>query len=220
MDNITVSLLHYTPLEIAVSAIRNCWDSGCKKDTIGNSVGENDKGLFERIVKKHKHLSTIEHISYNFLIDGISRGCLQELARHRLASYSVKSTRYTLKKSLAKESSFTASSLERAKKYIVTVGEPIIDHNNIINLENLRKIATSVSNDLAKYTIPECFRTRVYWTINARSLRNFLELRSKKGAHFEIQYLSHLIIKVLPPEHIDNLFSDIINTSKSIIDGK
>lgn len=219
MDSITVNLLHHTPLEITISAIRNCWDSGCKKDTIGNEVGENDRGLFERIVKKHKHLSTIEHIVYSFLIDGISRGCLQELARHRLASYSVKSTRYTLKKDLAKESSFTASCLPRAKKYIVITGEPLIDHSNIMNLENLRKISVSTTNDLAKYTIPECFRTKVYWTINARSLRNFLELRSKKGAHFEIQYLSHLIIKILPKEHIDNLFSDIINTTKSTING-
>jgi hypothetical protein len=52
---------------------------------------------FDRVGNKYRHASILEHVTYNFSIEGISRACLQELARHRMASLSVKSTRYTLK---------------------------------------------------------------------------------------------------------------------------
>ena len=102
-----VTLLHNTPLWVCARAIRTCWDSHDKSDTkiytnekdkiYGGSCGEKDKELIERVGNKNKHSSTLEHLSYSFEIDGISRACLQELARHRMASYSVKSSRYTLK---------------------------------------------------------------------------------------------------------------------------
>lgn len=106
-----VELLHNTPLHIASTAIRTCWDSGDKSDTatkgtyntsgIGTSsitiVGEKDRELIHRVGNKYKHNSTLEHLNYTFYISGVSRALLQELARHRMASMSVKSTRYTIK---------------------------------------------------------------------------------------------------------------------------
>ena len=88
-----VKLLHSTPLWICSTAIRRCWASEAKSD----NGGTKDKELIERIGNKNKHKSTLEHLVYSFDVDGISRACLTELARHRIASYSVKSTRYTLK---------------------------------------------------------------------------------------------------------------------------
>jgi len=92
-----IKLLHHTPLHIASTAIRKCWASEGKSDTVDGVLGEKDKELIERVGNKYKHSSTLEHINYTFDIDGISRACLQELARHRHASLSVKSTRYTLR---------------------------------------------------------------------------------------------------------------------------
>jgi thymidylate synthase (FAD) len=102
--NITVELLHVTPLQILVGAIRQCYESQDKSDSGTNykeicegwKLGPKDKALIETITKDG-HGSTLEHINFNFQIKGISRLNLQELARHRMASYSVKSTRYTLK---------------------------------------------------------------------------------------------------------------------------
>jgi thymidylate synthase (FAD) len=94
-----VELLHNTPLWVASKAIRKCWASEAKSD----NGGEKDKELIHRIGNKNKHKSTLEHLVYSFDIDGISRACLQELARHRIASYSVKSSRYTLKELKAEE---------------------------------------------------------------------------------------------------------------------
>ena len=50
------------------------------------------------------HESVIEHINLTFRVEGISRALLQELARHRHISLSVRSTRYTLGNSLDRKS--------------------------------------------------------------------------------------------------------------------
>ena len=88
-----ITLLHYTDLKICSHAIRTCWQSFEK----GDNGGEKDKELIDRVGNKYKHASTLEHLNYTFYIQGISRACLQVLARHRIASLSVKSSRYTLK---------------------------------------------------------------------------------------------------------------------------
>lgn len=94
-----VKLLNATPLKIAIKAIRRCYDS------CGDDLGKKDIKLLKAIIK-NGHTSTIEHIVFTFDIKGISRAALQELARHRIASLSVESTRYVLKKKLQYEESF------------------------------------------------------------------------------------------------------------------
>lgn len=86
-----VKLLHHSPLEVADIAICKCYGNEPHSDN------EKVKARINRVANVSKHASTIEHLSYSFDIDGISRACLTELARHRIASYTVKSTRYTLK---------------------------------------------------------------------------------------------------------------------------
>lgn len=79
------------------------------------------------------------------------------------------------------------------------------------NLDNLlRLVKQNKSNDIVKYALPEAFRTNLYWTINARSLRNFLELRSSNHALHEIRILANKIYKSLPELHKQTLFKNII----------
>jgi thymidylate synthase (FAD) len=166
--------------------------------------GEQDIKLINRVALQFKHQSTMEHLVYNFSIKGISRACLQELARHRIASLSVKSTRYTLKE-LKNEETFNPNYLEdreRAYNYLVSINEEVVDTASILALENLRKILVlGISNDKAKYCLPEAYKTDLTWTINARSLSNFLYLRSAKAALPEIRELSRQIYSVLPVSH-------------------
>jgi len=192
-----VTLQHYTPLQICSDAIRTCWQSFDKSD----DGGKKDKELIDRVGNKFKHSSTLEHLFYNFYIKGISRALLQELARHRMASLSVKSTRYTLKE-LKNEEEFTTNDRQRAKKYLVFTEVDEVDSASIKALENLRVILKSgVSNDRAKYCLPESYKTELTWSINARSLQNFLSLRSNKSALWEIQNLAKEVYKNLPEEH-------------------
>lgn len=235
-----VELLHNTPLYIASKAIRTCWQSQEKSDTIhtcpecGSTedviccgaetelvCGPNDKALIDRVGNKFKHSSTLEHLTYSFYISGVSRALLQELARHRMASPSVKSTRYTLKE-LKDEEPFLSDefmpmsqlngsgSLNRAAKYLVYTGIPRVDLSSIIALDNLRiALVEGISNDKAKYCLPESYKTELTWTINARSLQNFLTLRSSKAALWEIRDLANMVYENLPDEH-KYLFEDSI----------
>lgn len=195
-----VELLHHTPLHVCSHAIRRCWDSHSKSDK-----GKLDQSLIYRVGNINKHKSVLEHLFYNFDIKGISRACLQELSRHRMASLSVKSTRYTLKE-LNKEESFLPlckDNYKRAQKFIVLQGHELIDFNAIHSLENLRlAVKDGIANDIAKYIIPECYKTELVWSINARSLQNFLELRTAKVALKEIRELAYSVYKALPQEHL------------------
>jgi len=221
----TVTLLHHTPLEVCVHAIRTCHNSFDKSD----NGGEKDKELIYRVGNKLKHSSTLEHLVYTFDIKGISRACLQELSRHRIASLSVKSTRYTLKELKDEEpfnpiESYTPTQrvrlYQRVLKYIVIPDLPLLENNLHIKnayisaLENLRKlVASGVPNDIAKYALPECYKTELTWTINARSLQNFLSLRTDKSALWEMQELAHEIYKAIPPTH-QYLFKDYLKEQK------
>ncbi len=192
-----ITLLNYTPLLVCANAIRTCWQSFDKSD----GGGEKDKELIDRVGNKFKHASTLEHLHYNFYIKGISRALLQELARHRMASLSVKSTRYTLKE-LKSEVEFTPKDIERAKKYLVFTDVAIVDEMSIKALENLRKVLVQgISNDKAKYCLPESYKTELTWSVNARSLQNFLTLRSSKSALWEIRELAKEIFNTLPEDH-------------------
>jgi len=226
-----VNLLHYTPLEVADKAISKCWDTTCKS-------GDDMKARIYRVGNKNKHSSTLEHINYSFDIEGISRACLQELARHRHTSMSVKSTRYTLKElkkidaplitQISKEeyeknvdcgallvefycnyysiddNIVVGDIMQQAvgEQYIVTTSEPKVNIASILALENIRLlIRDGISNDLTKFALPEAYKTSLVWTVNARSLQNFLSLRTDKAALWEIRDLANEIFNQLPGEH-------------------
>ncbi len=192
-----ISLLSHTDLKICSHAIRTCWQSFAKSD----DGGEVDKELIDRVGNKFKHASTLEHLNYTFYIQGISRACLQELARHRHASLSVKSTRYTLKE-LRNEDEFKQNDFERASKYLVLSKNEAVDNASIAALEHLRLILqNSISLDIAKYCLVESYKTELTWTVNARALQNFLHLRSGKSALWEIKDLAKALYEALPTEH-------------------
>ena len=192
-----VKLLNHTPLWVCSNAIRTCWQSFDK----GDNGGQIDIALIDRVGNKLKHASTLEHLHSNFYSKGISRALLQELARHRIASLSVKSTRYTLKE-LKNEGEFAQNDWENASRYLVLSGNADVDNASIKALNNLRQILSqNISIDIAKYCLPESYKTELTWSINARSLQNFISLRSSKSALWEIQNLANAIYAALPDEH-------------------
>ncbi|HNQ20013.1 MAG TPA: FAD-dependent thymidylate synthase [Bacteroidales bacterium] len=215
-----VKLLHYTPLEVADIAICKCYAN--------TPHSEEEKRLkrIRTVANQNKHASVIEHLVYSFDIDGVSRALLQEDARHRIGSMTVKSTRYTLQE-LKNEKPFKEDnngcilstykdriqeSYDRASKYLVYTGENIVDWFAIDALENLRRLIAceDVPNDKAKYCLPEAYKTSYVRTFNARSLQNFLSLRTDRKALWEIQLLAKAMFDVLPESH-KPLFEEFIN---------
>ncbi|TWO22616.1 FAD-dependent thymidylate synthase [Campylobacter hyointestinalis] len=198
-----VKLLNFTSLLIAIKAIRKCYDS------CSDNLGDRDMKLLESVIK-NDHTSTIEHINFTFEINGISRACLQELARHRHASLSVESTRYTLRNLVQeyKKDTFLYSD------YLVLTNDNQMD---LWSIDSLNKVISLLEkgykNDQAKYLLPESYKTNLIWTINARSLRNFFKLRSSSKALWEIRELANNIFKAIPDDH-KILFKDIIKGDK------
>jgi len=191
-----ITLMHHTPLPVCSHAIRTCWQSFERSD----DGGPKDRELIDSVGNRLKHASTLEHLTYTFYIDGISRALLQELARHRIASLSVKSTRYTLKE--LKDEPPTNESDELLEKYCVLTGNAAVDEaigSALYNLQTL--IRSGVPNDVAKFALPDAYKTELTWTINARSLQNFLRLRTAKSAMWEIRRLAYAIYDALPEDH-------------------
>lgn len=223
-----IELLHCTPLYIAVQAARECYDSMDKSDAFlgccwgsarkcedcdcGDSVsgectssemilGENDIQLLKNLIKSG-HESPLEQISFNFRIQGVSRALLQQLVRHRIASPSVQSSRYTLKKLLRNNN---------IEDFIVKTGNARVDDLIFDTMLQIQEIAqeTDIPNDVLKYALPEAYKTSLVYAINARSLRNLLELRSGKKALWEIREFAKEIYKQVPLEYYI-LFEDVM----------
>jgi len=214
----TVTLWHNSPLEVSVFACRTCWDSFDKSDTSFypdgevQEVGDDDKALLYRVGNKFKHKSILEHLGYTFKIEGITRACLQELARHRTAKLSVKSSRYTLKE-LKSAPTITEVNMN---KYIKLTGNEIVDRASLLALQNLQgAIKAGVSNDVAKYCMPEAYLTELVWTIDARNLQHFLELRTDKAALPEIRELALRIYLALPDDH-KYLFKEYVKNLEEV----
>lgn len=203
-----ITLLNYTPLNVCSHAIRTCWQSFDK----GDNCGEIDIALIDRVGNKYKHASTLEHLIFNFYIQDISRACLQELTRHRISSFSVKSSRYTLKELKCEESflPYNDENLQRAQQYIILVDDERVNKASLYALENLRDlIAKNISNDIVKYCMPESYKSELTWSVNARSLQNFLYLRSSKQALWEIRDLAKNVFDAIPQSH-KFIFKDVM----------
>lgn len=71
--------------------------------------------------------------------------------------------------------------------------------------------------DFAKFAMPESYLTELAWSINARSLQNFLELRSSHYALWEIKELAEAVFEALPQEH-KYLFVDSMQSKKPMQD--
>jgi len=194
-----IKLLHSTPLAVCALAIRKCWGSEDKSD----NGGPKDLLLIDKVGNKNKHSSTLEHLVYTFEITDISRALLQELARHRIASLSVRSTRYTLKE-LKECATITHQPEDRwlVEEFCVMTGDPLVDTATTAALANLQVlIQDGAKNDIAKFALPDAYKTQLVWTINARSLQNFLSLRTPPGAMWEIRRLAYNVYNALPQDH-------------------
>ena len=198
-DQIRVELLSNTDLAIAEIAINTCWDK-----THTSEPGVVNTAKIDRIANKFKHESTIEHLSYTFYITNISRAVLHELVRHRMANYSVKSTRHTLKE-LLYEAPFISTTggelvhYERAEKYLVYTGIPEVDYGSVMALERLRvAVAHGTVIDRVKYMLPEAYKTSLISTMNMRGFQNFLELRTSTAALPEIRELAWSMYYSIP----------------------
>ena len=90
-----VELIAYTPnpdYVVAMSA-KLCYSKVGVSD-IREGLDDENVEKFISHLTSIGHESPVEHISFTFAIEGISRTCTHQLVRHRIASYSQQSQRY------------------------------------------------------------------------------------------------------------------------------
>jgi len=205
-----VILEHYTPLKMIDKAIGRCWDKQRPEDVV-------DTKRMYRVGNKNKHQSVLEHVYYNFTFKNISRGLLQEIARTRIASPSVKSSRYTLieLKTVSPfilDFEFTpndgmsinidSDGYNAVKPYMYFTGNKQVDDASIVEMEILRRqVKTGIDNDYSKYNIPDAYLTEMSFTINMRALQHLLLLRTATSALEEYRILAKAIFNVIPDDH-------------------
>lgn len=128
------------------------------------------------------HTSVLEHASATFRIEGISRACLAQLTRHRIASYSVESQRYC--EAGRGDWYVTPLALEgdELEAYRASMEAAMAAYEDAL--------AHGVRKEDARYLLPMATKTNLVMTINARSLQNLLSLRLAPAAQWEIRELA------------------------------
>lgn len=122
------------------------------------------------------HLSILEHISFTFLIEGISRACSHQLVRHRIASYHQQSQRYTsTERDFVKPPSINSL---RAEAVFDDFMQYAWD-----TYEILQKLG--IPNEDARYVLPNAATTKILETINARTLIHLSRERCCNKAQWE-----------------------------------
>ncbi len=184
-----VTLLSHTnePERTITAAIRQCYSPLAGKDLWEKVTDDQKARLISQIISSG-HTSTIEHASFTFAVEGVSRALTHQLVRHRIASYSQKSQRYV------KEGGF---------EYILP---PKIAENTEakkLYLEELTKIqegydkllALGLPAEDARMLLPNACETKIVVTMNCRSLFNFFEERLCNRAQWEIRHMAAQMLK-------------------------
>ena len=146
------------------------------------------------------HESVVEHVSFTFLVWGISRAAMAQLTRHRIASFDVESQRYVDMKDMP------------------VVVPPSIQKTTVLLNEYLGlmdkikafyhdAVAAGIPREDARFPTPQAAETKLLLTMNARELRHFFSLRCCNRAQWEIRALADEMLR-LCKEKCPRIFAD------------
>ena len=134
------------------------------------------------------HTSVLEHASFTFMVEGLSRAAMAQLTRHRLASFDVQSQRYV---PLDKWTAVIPDSIARSD-FLDEADECI---RNSMELYQ-RMIDAGIPAEDARYVSPQAITTKLVMTMNARELLHFFSLRTCNRAQWEIRRLADEMLKI------------------------
>lgn len=189
-----VELLNHTPdPERAIAtAARLCYAPVGAAELMETMPEERVRSVLTTIMSSG-HFSTLEHASYTFAIDGVSRVLTHQLVRHRLASFNQQSQRYvkfkdgfpfvtppTIAENAEADAAFRALMDAAADTYqqLLDAGIPAED---------------------ARFVLPNAAETKIVTTMNVRELLHFFELRCCHRAQWEIQELACRMLELVRP---------------------
>ena len=201
-----VKLIRHTadPEATVALAAKLCYSDRELDDLTDNIMAKDNSAFITRLMDMGHH-SPVEHASFTFSIEGVSRAFLAQITRHRIASFSVRSQRYV------SEDAFNyvvppaieelgAAAVARFAGQMDTIMDWYHDWQGALG-------HGEKSNEDARFILPNACETKMIVTMNARELMHFFELRCCNRAQWEIRSVAWLmlgeVIKVAP-----NLFRD------------
>ena len=208
----TVRLIAHTPEpeKVVAAAAKLCYSDAHITDLL-DGLTEEKTAKFLTMLSDLGHASPIEHASFTFAIEGVSRSLLAQITRHRIASFSVQSQRYVKENSFSYvvppeieanegakalyiktmddiQKSYVALSDLLYEKHLAELGGPEIAGNKT----KARKMAI----EDARFVLPNACETKIMMTMNARSLYNFFRLRCCNRAQWEIRALAWQMLDI------------------------
>ncbi|MBI5634608.1 MAG: FAD-dependent thymidylate synthase [Nitrospirae bacterium] len=197
---VKVILLSHTPNPEATIAMaaKLCYSPSDIEALKQKTAAKDQKGFVDRLMKMG-HMSPIEHASFTFAVEGISRACSHQLVRHRLASYSQQSQRY-----VSEEAGFDyvipqtiKGDAELEKYFIGFMAKAQKAYNQIVKKLNKKGIAGEAANQDARFVLPNAAETKIMITMNARELLHFFRQRCCNRAQWEIRAMAIAMLKLV-----------------------
>jgi thymidylate synthase (FAD) len=188
-----VSLLQHTPDPDRAVAIagRLCYAPVSAAD-LKQEMSDEDVGKLVRVLVRSGHHSALEHASFTFAVDGVSRACTHQLVRHRVASYNQQSQRYV---NFGAGDSFvippTIASNDEAKAvFLRAMDEARAAYDRLVELGLAEGRGKESVQEDARFVLPNAAETKIVVTMNARELRHFFQVRCCNRAQWEIRDLA------------------------------
>lgn len=182
-----VKLINYTqdPDRTVAAAARLCYSPVGVRQISEKMTDADVEGFLDMLIEMG-HLSPLEHVSFTFAVEGVSRAMTHQLVRHRIASYSQQSQRYvkleefeyvippSMRRNPEAEEVFVAAMAQIKSAY--------------------QRLAELVHQEDARYVLPNACETKIVFTFNCRSLYNFFEHRCCERAQWEIRRLADTML--------------------------
>ncbi len=210
-----VTLLSHTPEpeKLVASAAKLCY-SPSSIEQLRDNLDDTAAEKFVHMLAEMGHESPIEHMSFTFGIEEVSRSLLAQITRHRMASFSVQSQRYV------REGAFEfvlppaiESNAEAKACYLKAMQEDQEHYDTLVallkkqHIEELTehgmsekaaaKAAEKMAIEDARFVLPNACYTKMIVTMNARSLLNFFSQRCCNRAQWEIRALATEMLRLV-----------------------
>lgn len=184
-----VQLLTHTPNPelVVAAAARLCYSDASIEHLFGQS-DEQVARLLGKILGLG-HYSVLEHASFSFGIEGISRACSHQLVRHRVASFSQQSQRYV--SHATPFVAVTPASIEERPELLTRFKAHMVATHDLYR----DLLADGVAAEDARFVLPNAASTKLVLTMNARELHHFFALRCCRRAQWEIRHMAREMLR-------------------------
>ena len=190
---LSVTLLQHTPDPDRAVAIagRLCY-APVSAAELQHEMSDEDVAKLVRVLVRSGHHSALEHASFTFAVDGVSRACTHQLVRHRVASYNQQSQRYV---NFGGGDSFVvppsvAANAEAEKVFLTAMEHARAAYDTLVELGLAEGRGKESVQEDARFVLPNAAETKIVVTMNARELRHFLQVRCCNRAQWEIRDLA------------------------------